>query len=145
MIKPLVTSSKELKVKCIPVKPGEDISTIVTDLEDTLKTLKGYALASNQIGYNKQIAVVRMIICNIVLVNPIILSKNGKIRFNESCLSFPGLRILTDRYNEIVVESGAEEEKQRYSLSGLEAVVIQHEIDHLNGLTMMDRKHRKQR
>lgn len=145
MIKTIVTNIKELKQKSKLVKSGEDISQIIQDLEDTLKTLKGYALASNQIGYNKQIAIVRIPICNIVLINPIILSKENKITFNESCLSFPGLTILTDRYNEIVVESGAEEEKQRYSLTGLEAVVCQHEIDHLNGLTMFDRRHRKRK
>lgn len=144
MIKPLVTGLKELKVKCVQVEPDEDISTIVTDLEDTLKTQKGYGLASNQIGYNKQIAIVRMEKCTITLVNPILLSKETKIIFDESCLSLPGLVIKTDRYQSILVESG-QKDRQRYILNGLEAVVVQHEISHLNGKTILDYKHRKRK
>jgi peptide deformylase len=145
MIKQLVTDPKELKVKCALVEPGEDISQIIQDLEDTFETLKKYGqgLAANQIGHNKQVAIVRTPLCKINLINPVILSKDSKTTFKEGCLSFPGLGILTDRYLEVVVESGAEEEKQRYSLTDLEAIVVQHETDHLNGITFIQRKHRR--
>jgi peptide deformylase len=147
MIKQLVTDPKELKVKCVPVLPGEDISQIIQDLEDTFETLKKYGqgLAANQIGYHKQVAIIRTPTCQVTLINPVILSKDRKITFNEGCLSFPGLAILTDRYSEVIVESGAEEEKQRYSVTGIEAVVVLHETDHLNGITFLERKHRKRK
>ena len=130
MIKSIETSLKELKIKCTPVEPEEDISQIIADLEDTLKTQKGYALAANQIGYKKQIAVVRMDKVTVNLINPEIISKETKIRFPESCLSFPGLQVQTSRYQSVLIESG-QKDRQRFIFNGLEAVVCQHEIDHL--------------
>ena len=76
------------------------------------------------------------------LYNPKIIEKEDPIKFGELCLSIPGLTILTRRYNSIVWENG---DGQRYSADGIEAICIQHEIDHMNGKTILDRKWKKRR
>lgn len=141
MIKPIVKSLKELRYKCELVNENDDIVGIVKDLEDTLATVKGYGLAAPQIGIKKQIAIVRYQELNITLINPIYLDKIGKYRFvNESCLSFSGLCIDTARWMQIIIEYGLSNDRKKYLSLGLEAAIIQHEIDHLNGILIYDKK-----
>lgn len=138
MIKPIVTNLKELRKPCAEVEEGEDVSSIAQDLKDTLATLKGYGLAANQIGVRKKVAYYKIGASETLLINPKIVEKCDRIVFEEECLSFPGVVVKTDRYRELTIENkGA-----RYSASGLEAIVIQHEIDHLEGKTIFDRKHK---
>ena len=96
-----------------------------------------------------------------VLINPKIISKENEINFFEGCLSFPGRRVSTKRYRDIIIST--DQEKSKWYFSGaesskdakgtwevaskhdqeqrlLESVCIQHEIDHLNGKTVQDRK-----
>ena len=148
MIQQIVTNLKELRRPCAEVQDGEDISAIVEDLRDTLDMRKGYGLAANQIGINKKVAYYELTKNAVVLINPRIVEKSKKVSFREGCLSFPGLEIITDRYDEIVIENSARiagEMKfgaRRFSANGLEAIIIQHEIDHLNGITILNRKHK---
>ncbi len=138
MIKPIVNNIKELRKPCVEVEPDEDVSVILQDLKDTLATKKGYGLAANQIGVQKKIAFYKLGSSEVTLINPKIIEKKDKIVFEEGCLSFPGLVIKTDRYQEIVFEnSGAQ-----FSASGIEAIIIQHEIAHLQGKTIFDFKHK---
>jgi len=142
----IVTNIKELKKKCEPVISQDEVESIVKKLEETFTTLKGYGLAANQIGIDKQLAIVRMDKCILSLINPIIVFKENKYKFTgENCFSFPGLFIDTDRYEYVVVESGLGGDRRRFSFHGLEAAVIQHEIDHLMGITIRDRKHRSRK
>ena len=144
MKKPIVNDSSILKKCADLVVSTDNVSEIITDLEDTFKELKGHGLAANQIGYNKQIAIVRMPTCNVNLINPEIISKEDKFIFHgETCFSFPGIPIDTDRYKHIIVEFGVPDDRKRVSIENLEAVVFQHEIDHLRGITILDRKHRR--
>jgi len=99
----------------------------------------------------------------VVLINPEIISKDNKINYHEGCLSFPGKGVNTKRYNTIEVKTaqvagswifsgvetgetgtGSWEDKNKSKndkeLRMLEAVCVQHEIDHLNGVVCMDRK-----
>jgi len=126
----------------------EDLKEIIKDLEDSLEGRHGYGLAGIQIGVQKQIAIIRMSTMNINLVNPRIIEKENKIVFEEGCLSFPGLYIKTDRFSNVTFENYEYDENsksysyKRYAVEGLEALVIQHEVDHLNGITIFDRKHK---
>lgn len=138
MIKQIVTNLKELRRPCAIVRNDEDISAIVQDLKDTLATKVGYGLAANQIGIQKKIAFYKIGANEVTLINPKIMDKFDKMVFNEGCLSFPGLEIKTDRYREITFENNG----RCYSASGIEALVIQHEVDHLSGKTIFDRKHK---
>jgi len=74
------------------------------------------------------------------LLNPEILDKSKLYMFSgEGCLSIPGKRFTVDRYLHIVVKSG----NHTFDATGLEAVMIQHEIDHMDGILSFDRGHQK--
>ena len=155
MIRPIECNLKSLRKPCIPVEKGEDISQIMRDLKDTLYSLvgKGYALAANQIGYNKKIALIRIPLNNehtefneYFIINPKIVFKERKILFTEGCLSLPGLSIQTDRYVFITISYLDENMEEKIKVAqDLEAIIIQHEIDHLSGRSILDRKHRNNR
>ncbi len=146
MKREIVTNIKDLKRVADFVNESDDVDSIIKDLEDTLIGRKGYGLAAPQIGISKQVAIIRMQGCEANIINPIILEKEDKIVFRgEQCFSFPGLSIDTDRYANIVVEFGLPNNRTRASLQGMEAIVFQHELDHLTGITILDMKHRKRR
>lgn len=149
MKKQIVTNIKELKKPCIAVEKDEDISQILIDLKDSLDWTKGYALAANQIGYNKKICYIRFpnetgTDDDMYMINPKIVSKADKIVFEESCLSFSGIKIKTDRYTDVVVSFSIDStlEEKVGAFSNLDAIVVQHEIAHLNGQTLFDFKHK---
>lgn len=135
----IVSDLKILRQKSQDVTP-EEVPTIVQMLELALQTSKrkGLGLAAIQIGIAKRVAIVRMSSLSLDLVNPIIEDKSEPFRFKqEGCLSVV-CDVDTRRYREIVLNNNG----RRAALTGLEACVVQHEIDHLNGLTILDRKWR---
>jgi len=141
MIKKIVTNIRELKKPCTLVAEGEDITEIVQDLKDSLNTKQGYGLAANQIGIDKRVSYIYYLGKELILINPKIVSKVKKYRFRkEGCLSFPGIPCDTIRYNYISFETGIGEERKVMEASGMTAAIIQHETDHLLGLTIFDRK-----
>ena len=121
----------------------------------------GIGLAANQVGIDAQVAVVN-VREPLVLINPKYVARENEIIYGEGCLSFPGHAIRTKRYQDIIISteqsesnwyfSGAEENSD--GKSGwdkgnmnqdrenrlLEAVCVQHEIDHLMGKTIYDRE-----
>lgn len=138
MIHQIITDIKLLKQKCLPVIEGEDINQLIQDLRDTLATQHGYGLSAIQIGVLKQVALYRLDNKEVILINPSIREKSERVTKMESCLSFPGIWILVDIYQHIVVKTKDGE----FSASDLEAQIIQHEITHLNGITIFQRKHK---
>jgi len=152
---PIVYNIKELNKPCLPIEPKEDIKQILQDLKDTVYSLqgRGYGLSANQIGYQKQISFIRLPLNKehtefkeYYLINPKILDKQGKIIFPEGCLSFPGIVVNTMRYRHIIVENTNLEGKlETLILKDLEAIICQHEIDHLKGRTLFDAKYRNKR
>jgi peptide deformylase len=139
MVKLIIRYIVELKKPCLFKAEPEDLKSIIQDLEDTLKTTNGIGLSANQIGYKKRVSIIRLPLLKLNLINPSITDKKDRIMFKEGCLSFNGIELLTDRYNYIKIINN----DQTAEFTGLEAIVIQHEIDHLNGLTIFDRKHKK--
>lgn len=137
-MKPIIKDIKELRRPSIPVDKDEDLSDVVQDLKDTLATVEGYGLTANQIGVYKQLAYIKVGDEEAVLLNPKILQREEKIKFKEGCLSIPGVEIYTDRYNKITFESNGEE----FEAEGLLAIIIQHEVDHMNGITILQRRHK---
>ena len=137
----LITNIIDLRKKSEKAEFNE-IDNLVEKLELELSKYKtGIGLSAIQIGILKKISIIRTPNLQLNLINPIIIQKYDKFRFKgEACLSFPGLVIDTSRYYEIVVINN---EKEKIIFVGLEAVIVQHEIDHLNGLTILDRKWRK--
>ena len=121
----------------------KEAKDIIKDLEGSLDLKRGIGLSAVQIGVLKKVGIIRLPKCTLDLINPKITNKDDRFRFKgEACLSLPGLRIDTARYMYITIENG---DGRKYILEGLEAVAVQHEIDHMNGLNMIDRKWRKRR
>ena len=146
------------KLREVSVEEGNIIATELFQILN--KRGDGIGLAANQVGIDAQVAVVN-VREPLVLINPKIVSKETEIPFYEGCLSFPGKGVHTKRYETVEVktaqiegswifsgvdsgesakgvweDSEVEEDK---AVRTLEAVCIQHEIDHLNGVRIMDR------
>jgi len=148
------------KLREVSVEEGLEIATELFQILN--KRGDGIGLAANQVGIDAQVAVVN-VREPLVLINPKIVEKHNEIPFYEGCLSYPGKRVHTKRYRDVVIQtaqsesgwyfSGAESpsdgkgswekeqgKKQDAELRTLESVCVQHEIDHLNGIVCMDRK-----
>ena len=109
---------------------------VVQDLLDTLNAhLDGcVGMAANMIGVRKRIIVVRMGPMSVAMVNPEIVAKSGPYDAEEGCLSLMGERPCK-RYREIEVSyQDASFLPRRQKYSGWIAQIIQHEIDHCNGV-----------
>lgn len=105
------------------------------DLLDTLQANREacVGMAANMIGVKKNIIIVNMGMIDVVMFNPVIISRRGRYETEEGCLSLEGVR-KTARYQEIEVEYyDFNWKKQRQKLSGWTAQIAQHEIDHLSG------------
>ena len=109
---------------------------IAMDLLDTLRAnLDGcVGMAANMIGEHKRIIVIHTGISQMAMINPKIVQKNGAYEAEEGCLSLAGVR-KTTRYEQIVVEyQDIMMKKQKRSFSGFTAQIIQHEVDHCDGI-----------
>ena len=134
---------------------------IATELFQILNKRKdGIGLAANQVGIDARVAVLN-VREPVILINPEIISKEIEIPFYEGCLSFPSKGCHTKRYETIEVKTAQIEGSWMFSgvdkgedgmgswerdkktqgkeLRILEAVCVQHEIDHLNGMRILDR------
>lgn len=91
-------------------------------------------MAANIIGVKKRVIIVNMGFVDIVMFNPVLLSKDTPYETEEGCLSLTGAR-KTTRYENIEVEYyDMNWKKQRQKLSGWSAQICQHELDHLEGI-----------
>jgi len=111
---------------------------VVRDLLDTLKAneVGCVGLAANMIGVKKRIIAVNMGFANIAMINPVIVKKSGAYETEEGCLSLVGVR-KTTRYMDIEVEfQDINFNKQCQKYSGWIAQIIQHEIDHCDGIVI---------
>jgi peptide deformylase len=135
-----VEDRKKLSKKCKPCVTVMEAIILGERLLEILKEEKdGVGLAANQVGVNAAVCVIN-VIKPIILVNPAIVGHFGKSFFQESCLSFAGDYVLTERWTDIVVRSDNNKEMIfSFQKNALECVCVQHEIDHLNGITMFDR------
>ena len=111
---------------------------VVTDLLDTLRANLDHCvgMAANMIGVKKNIIVVAAGPFQFAMVNPVITDKSGEYRTEEGCLSLDGVRKCT-RYEEIEVDYlDADFKPQHGKYSGVTAQIIQHEVDHCNGVVI---------
>ena len=106
------------------------------DLQDTLQANRAgcVGMAANMIGVKKRVIIVNMGFVDIVMFNPVLLSRDTPYETEEGCLSLTGVR-KTTRYENIEVEYfDMNWKKQRQKLSGWTAQICQHELDHLEGI-----------
>ena len=134
MIKPIVRDIFFLGQKSEEATK-QDLS-IGQDLQDTLTANQDrcVGMAANMIGAKKRIIIVNMGFLNVVMYNPVIVKKDTPYETEEGCLSLDGVR-KTTRYQNIEVEYRDNSwKKHRQQYSGWIAQIIQHEVDHLNGI-----------
>lgn len=135
MIKELVHDPMFLAQKSVDATK-EDLQVII-DLEDTLrsKRLECVGMAANMIGVKKNIIIVAIGPMSMIMVNPVILKKSGEYDTEEGCLSLLGGPRPVKRYEKIEVEYLDKNFKRnRKRFEGFTAQIIQHEIDHTNGI-----------
>lgn len=122
-----------------------EIQALVDDMAETMYESSGCGLAATQIGENHRIFVVD---CAgedepsdfRVFINPEILATDGDQLWNEGCLSFPGVSEEIKRAERVRVRALDRSGKPfEIEADGLLAVAVQHELDHLNGVLMIDK------
>ena len=134
MIKPIVKDVLFLGQKSGPAVKA-DLS-LAKDLQDTLAANRErcVGMAANMIGVKKRAIIVSMGLISVVMFNPVITKKDGPYEAEEGCLSLTGVR-KTTRYEAITLEYiDVEWKRQRRTVTGWTAQIIQHEVDHLEGI-----------
>ena len=129
------------KLRSVTVEEGYDIARKLFQILN--KRGDGIGLAANQVGIDASVAVVN-VKEPIVLINPEIVKKEEETRYYEGCLSFPKKGCHTKRYKIVEVKVDNMESNMTFGagdteLDLLESVCVQHEIDHLNGMRILDR------
>tara|TARA_R100001509_G_scaffold151054_1_gene110294 strand:- start:552 stop:986 length:435 start_codon:yes stop_codon:yes gene_type:complete len=137
----LKDGSPTLREKSIPTLVNDEVQQLVKDMFDTMIMENGIGLAAPQVGVNLRIIVVKLKEGKIQpMINPSITwYSEGRVSLEEGCLSIPGHYTDILRPGKINVKFMDLSGKYRkWKLKGLEARVVQHEIDHLDGVLMTD-------
>jgi len=134
--------------KVVSLEEGEEIG--VRLLHELRESKNGIGLAANQIGINKRVCVIN-VKEPLVLINPNIIDvSEEKFPFAEGCLSFPNDKIKTLRHNWIKVHADNHDSTLMFSAESKDindafvCACVQHEIDHLDGITMFDREFKQE-
>ncbi len=132
-----------LSKKCSKVREVDSIRNLIEEMKETLAFTQGVGLAASQVGELKRVIVVHFPgeEESFALINPKIIHKSfKKNKEKEGCLSFPGIFLEIKRAERIKIKGIKENGKKVVlSLTGLPARIIQHEIDHLNGVVFLKR------
>ncbi|NIQ37028.1 MAG: peptide deformylase [Proteobacteria bacterium] len=135
-----------LRKKSVPVKKiSKEIKELIQDMRETMYASGGIGLAAPQVGVNQRVIVVDVTPYQpdqkpFALINPEIVSSEGGVDSEEGCLSVPELVEKIKRKEKVTVRGLDEEGKEvEIEASGMLAICLQHEIDHLDGLTVVER------
>jgi len=136
MIRPIVRDVFFLGQKSQAAGPGD--LAVGRDLQDTLRANRDRCagMAANMIGVRRRVIVVGVGPAELVMYNPVILGRDTPYEAEEGCLSLDGVRRTTRDRNIEVSYSDAGWHKRRQAFSGWIAQVIQHEVDHLDGIVI---------
>lgn len=144
-VKEIVTDLDKLSIRCDEVdirKDNKIVQEIISSLKHTLRAHKEncVGLAANQIGYDKRIFVIRFGEDDLrTFINPVIVNAKGIALNRESCMSIPSQEFIRPRNSEIeVIYQTPMGKNESRKLLGAAAYVFQHELDHLDGLTLAD-------
>ena len=140
------------KCASVPVEEIDDgLRAFVEDMVETMYVRDGVGLAAPQVGKN-----IRLIVLDQtgprektdlrVIFNPEIVERSGQVDWDESCLSCPGLTVKIQRNQKVTVRGlDRRGEPLEISADGLLAIILQHEIDHLDGVLIVDHAGRLKR
>jgi peptide deformylase len=120
--------------------PNPLMEMLVKRLKMTMKLYGGIGLSANQCGVFERVFVIGTDHFQIACINPRIIGQApSTIKAEEGCLSFPGLHVKLDRPDWVEVEFTNEMgELKQMRLEGITARCFQHELDHMNGIRMID-------
>jgi len=136
---------QDLYKKCVEViEFNEELRDLADQMFKVMRKKRGAGLACNQVGYNYRMFIMEPKLNNKrIIINPRIISvSNEMMTCNEACLSFNKgqLKYPIKRYKSIEVEyQNSKGEIKTYLAHEFESSIIQHEIDHLNGITIYDK------
>lgn len=131
-----------LQTICSPVLEfDDDLFFLLSDMWNVMERLQGIGLAAPQLGSPSRVIICHVPGgCKVEIINPIIKrSWAGKVHLDEGCLSYPGKTVRMARHRRVKVAG-----QDRYGNAvtfggnGLQAAVLQHEIDHLDGINIAD-------
>ncbi|MEK7665474.1 MAG: peptide deformylase [Patescibacteria group bacterium] len=150
MILPILKHpTKSLHQRSVEITTEEllqpDTQTFIDNMLDSLKAEKsGVGIASPQVGTNKRIIVVDHDGERRVYVNPRITSTSSRtVEFEEGCLSVPNVWGIVRRFKKVHVKAlDRKGKKIELKVAGFDAIIFQHEIDHLDGILFIDRAER---
>lgn len=136
-----------LRQRCKEVTAFDaSLHKLLDDMGETMAAAEGIGLAANQVGDLRRLFLMNVPVDEntttglLEVINPRIVAKRGEVRFEEGCLSFPSVYEFVVRANEIELHyqdrSGA---AQKLICRGIVAICVQHEFDHLEGITFLDR------
>lgn len=138
--------AKVLKKKALPVTSFDsELQDLIDDMIETMYAAPGVGLAAPQVGVSKRLAVIDVStkeekVPLLVLINPFFVGREGEVEFEEGCLSLPEYTARVKRAEKVVVRAADREGKDmEIDCGGLLAVALQHEIDHLDGILLIDR------
>lgn len=144
-----------LREKSAPVEKIDDrIRKIFDDMAETMYAAPGIGLAAPQVGINERLIVVDIGEDEetgrapqlLKIANPEIVGEEGKLDYEEGCLSIPGIKDYVRRSEKVLLQGLDENGKSiEIQAEGLLAVCFQHEIDHLNGVLFIDHLSRLKR
>lgn len=133
----------QLRTKAQPIKTiDDDIRRLVADMRKTMYANHGVGLAATQVGVHLQLFVMdvsedKQEVFDVI--NPEIIEASGELHDAEGCLSVTGTFDKVKRFSQVVLRSmNLAGESIEIKASGLMAVCIQHEVDHLNGILFVD-------
>jgi peptide deformylase len=137
-----------LKTRAARVKEfDEALLRLTEEMLVTMREREGVGLAANQVGRLRRVLVAGIEEDEYVLINPVIEARSDETEvLAEGCLSIPGIQVDVERPVAVTVSGqDAAGEQIRFEAEGLLARVFQHEIDHLDGVLILDRTDRESR
>lgn len=142
MLDVLTVPNIKLNQSCLKVTEFDsDLQELVNQMFLTMKVSQGIGLAAPQVGILKQLFVVEVDNVKLVCINPTISLAGDEFDSEEACLSIPEVTVVVKRRREVIVDAFDEfGNRFQNSFTGIMAVVIQHENDHLNGILITDKQ-----
>jgi peptide deformylase len=137
-----------LKTRAAPVEDFDDaLERLAEEMLATMREQEGVGLAANQVGRLKRILVAAVEDDEYVLVNPVIEEASETTTSGpEGCLSIPGIQVVVERPTVIKISGrDVSGEPIKIEVEGLLARIFQHEVDHLDGVLILDRTDRASR
>ena len=135
-----------LKKRCLEVeKIDQEVKRLIRDMTETMYEANGVGLAACQVGVNKRVIVLDVSPLDpeqdlFALVNPEIVAEEEEIDHEEGCLSVPDCLETIKRKQKVRVRGMSPEGKEvEVEAQGILAIALQHEVDHINGVLILDR------